>query len=183
MTDVVAPQTDNATTEAPVVDATVVTEAPDLAAQVAALTATVASLNEANKAAQAREAAATAQAEATRVASLSEAERVAEDRKAIDAERKAMVTDARKSAADKLGIRAEALPLVPDCDPRTPEGAKAIEDWAKANGWAIKATAQEAANPLLDMAKSATGKLADVLSGKVKNPMITQDSLKRTYNA
>lgn len=146
---------------------------PDLAAIVATLTAQVAELT-------AEKTRATEAAEAARVASLSEAERVAEERKALDAEKKGLVMQARQAAADKLGILPKALPLIPDVDPRTPEGAKAFEAFAKENPEFLK-PANSAPNPLVDLANSAKGRLADVLSGKVKNPLITPESLKKMY--
>ncbi len=148
-------------------------KAPDLAAIVATLTAQVAELTaERTKAAEA--------AEAARVASLTEAEKVAEERKALETEKKSLVTQARQAAADKLGILPKALPLAPDVDPRTPEGAKALETWAKENPEFLRPT-NSAPNPLADLANSAKGRLADVLTGKVKNPLITAESLKKMY--
>lgn len=151
--------------------------APDLAAVVAALTQKLDGLTaeltaEKTKAAEA--------AEAARVAKLSDAEKLAEERKALDLEKKGLVQEARKSAADKLGINAKALPLVPDVDPRTAEGAKAMEAWAKENPEFCKTTTA-APNPLTALGQSAKGKLADILSGKTSNPLITADSLKKMY--
>jgi len=148
-------------------------KAPDPAAQIASLTATVAAL-------QADKAKADAQAEEARKASLTESQRLAEDRQAVDAERKALVQEARKAAADRLGINPKAMALVPDVDPRTADGAQALEAWVKGNPEFCKGNTAPP-DPLAGIANTTKGKLADIFSGKTKNPLITTDSLRKMY--
>lgn len=147
-------------------------KAPDLAAIVATLTAQVAELTaEKTKAAEV--------AEAARVASLSEAERIAEERKALDAEKKGLVSQARQAAADKLGILPKALALAPDVDPRTPEGAKALETWAKDNPEFVKSKTGDAPG----FTPPPKSPLAAFLTGEKKHPIYSVEAIRKMLNA
>ncbi len=142
-----------------------------LAAQIESLTAQVQTLVAANTAAQQA-------AEEARRASLSEAQKLTEDRAALDAERKAIVSEARQAAAEKLGIKPVALQLVPECDPRTAEGAKVMSDWAKANPDFVK-SAQAPGTSFSPPPESA---LAQVLSGVKNSPYISTEGIRKMLN-
>lgn len=145
-------------------------DAPDLAAQIASLTATVAALT-------ADKARADAAAEEARKASLTEAQRLAEDRQAVEAERKALVQDARKAAAERLGINPKALALAPEVDPRTADGAKALEAWARDNPEFVKAAGAKGELPKWEP-ESALGK---ILAGKATHPLIDVANIKKSF--
>lgn len=141
------------------------TGGPDLAAQIAALTAQVQTLT-------AAKAEADAQVEAARQAALTEAERLAEDRSKLEAEKAQMLDQARKDAAAKLGVFDKALPLLPEGDPRTPEGAKMLADWAKANPEFVR---QQTPPPKTFDAPPKSA-LAQILSGEKKHPYLSAES-------
>lgn len=131
----------------------------ELAAQIAALTQQMAERDNAT-------------AETLRAATA-ESERLAADRVAVEAERKALVAEARQAAADKLGILPKALALTPDVDPRTPEGAKTLTDWAQANPEFVR-SAHVTPSPYEPAPKSP---LAKILSGEMKHPLLPLDHL------
>jgi hypothetical protein len=124
--------TDGTTTDTKTADTTTTdtgvakTDAPDLAAQVAALTTQLAAMATERDAEKAK-------AEEAKRASMTEAEKLTADRAALDAEKASLKTEARKAAAERLGIMPKAMALAPDVDPRTPEGGKALADWAREN--------------------------------------------------
>jgi hypothetical protein len=163
-TDNTAPETvpDNTTPEPTTPDA------PDLATQVQTLMAQVSALTQAKTASDQA-------AEAARVASLSEAERVAEERKQIAGEREAMLSDARKTAAEKLGINPKAFRLLPEVDPRTPEGAKAFEQFARDNPEFVAKTVTPSGETYNAPPKSV---LARILSGETTHPLFSAEHLR-----
>ncbi len=175
-------ETQNPTPDAPVVapseQPAPAPEAIDWAAKFAELTATVESL-------KADKQAAVDAAEQARQASMTEAERVADaqakveaERAALETERRSIVAEARAAAADKLGIFQKALALAPDVDPRTPEGAKALSDWAKDNPEFVKA--QHA--PTSTYEAPPKSNLAQQLMGAVKNPYMSVETLRKLVN-
>lgn len=140
------------------------------------LSAQLAEMQKALDALQAENAEAKKAVEEQKRASMTEAEKLAADRTALDNERKQLLADARAAAADKLGIIAKALPLVPQVDPRTPEGAKALTDWAKQNPEFIKAAPSAGMKPYEPPSKSA---LAAVLSGEKRSPYMGVEDFKK----
>ena len=133
-----------------------------LAADLAAATAKLAEL-ETWKAEQAK-----AAEEAAR-AKMSDAQKLEADRAALAAKEKALKDRSRKDALTKLGVIEKAHQWAPDVDPADPAGAKALEDWAKANPELVKATEQTghsyAAEP-----RSALGQ---ILSGEKRSPLLS----------
>jgi len=164
--------------EMPAVVASDAVAGADVAAQLAALTAqfeaqskTVAELTAAN-------AKAAAAAEESRTKSLTSEQKLQEDRDKVDADRKVLVAEARTAALTKLNIATKFFEYAPAVDPRTTEGAAIIESWAAKNP-EFAAVKTEAS--ILSQVVGTSGKLADILSGKTKNPLITTDSLKKMF--
>jgi hypothetical protein len=151
----------------PVAEATAVA-APDLAAELVTLKEQLATLT-------AAKAAADAAAEEARRERLSEQDRVAEDRKALEAERNKLKSERRKDALGKLGVLEKAAALAPDVDPSDPSGAKALEDWAKANPEFVRA-AVPSSTPY-DAPKGSN--LGKILSGEMKSPIISREGLRK----
>jgi len=148
-------------------------DAPDLAAQIASLTATVASLTKAKDDADAA-------AETARKAGLTEAQKLAEEREAFQAEvastRQGLVSEARNATLDKMGVLPAYRAWAPqDADPRTPEGARALEAWAKEHPEVVRVTT---AGPA-PMTPAPESKLAKVLSGIAASPYISADGLRK----
>ena len=137
-------------------------DAAKLAADLAAATAKLAEL-ETWKAEQAK-----AAEEAAR-AKMSDAQKLEADRAALAAKEKALKDRSRKDALTKLGVIEKAHQWAPDVDPADPAGAKALEDWAKANPELVKRTemtGQSYAAP----PKSALGQ---ILSGERSSPLMS----------
>lgn len=117
-------------------------------------------------------------AEELRSKSLTSEQKLQEDRDKLDSDRKVLVSEARKAALEKLGIAPKFFTIAPDVDPRTTDGAAIIEAWAKNNPELMAAKTEPS---IFSQVVGTSGKLADILSGKVKNPLITQDSLKKMF--
>lgn len=109
------------------------------------------------------------EAEETKRASMSEAQKLAADREALSTKEKALRDRSRKEALAKLGVLDKAHQWAPDVDPADPAGAKALEDWAKANPELVKAA------PVTSHVYDAPPKsaLAKILSGEVTNPLLS----------
>lgn len=141
---------------------------PDLAAELTALKEQLASLTAAKVAADEA-------AEQARRERLSEQERVAEDRKALEAEKSKLKSERRKDALTKLGVIEKAAALAPDVDPSEPSGAKALEDWAKANPEFVR-LAVPTSTPY-DAPKGSN--LGKILSGEMRSPIISREGLRK----
>lgn len=107
--------------------------------------------------------------EAAKRERMTESEKLAADRASLDAQRKALKDRSRGDALAKLGVLEKAYQWAPDVDPADPAGAKALEDWAKANPELVKAPTVQSHgyNPPPESA------LAKVLSGTSKNPILS----------
>jgi len=134
----------------------------DLAAQVATLTAQLTELST-------KAAAAEAAAEAAKREKMSDAEKLAADRAELDKQRTALANRARGDALTRLGVIEKAHQWAPQVDPGTPEGAKALEDWAKANPELVKRTDPGGQN----FQAPPDTPLAELLSGKRKSPLLS----------
>ena len=90
-------------------------------------------------------------------------------RASLDAQRKSLKDRSRGDALAKLGVLEKAYQWAPDVDPADPAGAKALEDWAKANPELVKAPTVQSHgyNPPPESA------LAKVLNGTSKNPILS----------
>lgn len=141
---------------------------PDVTSEIDSLKSQLAELLQAK-------AAADAAADEARRNALSEKERIAEDKKAIEAERAKIKAERRKDALSKLGVIEKAAALAPDVDPSDPAGAKALEDWAKANPEFVRSAAP-VSSPF-DAPKGSN--LGKILSGEMKSPIISRDGLRK----
>jgi hypothetical protein len=135
--------------------------APDTAAELAAAKAQIAEF-------ASWKAKIESEAEEKARASMTEAQKLAADREALTAKEKALSARARSEALTKLGVLEKAHQWAPDVDPATPAGAKALEDWARANPELIKAQAQTG-HAYDAPADSSLGKL---LRGALPNALI-----------
>jgi len=155
---------------------------PDVAAELAALRATVEALTAAKTEADAAKTEAETAAEAARVAGLSAAEKLSEDRAAFAAEVEAgkagIRKEARAQSLDKLGVLPAYRDWAPDVDPRTAEGAAAIEEWAKIHPEVVK----QASGAPVPYTPAPTSKIGQVLSGAVKNPFMSAAGLRKLLN-
>lgn len=133
-----------------------------LAADLAAATAKLAEL-ETWKAEQAK-----AAEEAAR-AKMSDAQKLEADRAALAAKEKALKDRARRDALTKLGVVEKAHQWAPDVDPADPSGAKALEDWARANPELVKAT-EPTGHSYAAEPRSALGQ---ILSGEKRSPLLS----------
>lgn len=114
-------------------------------------------------------------AEEARKASLTESERLAEEKRALDAERNKLKLERRKDALVKLGVLEKAAALAPDADPTDPAGAKALEDWAKANPEFVRKA--DTTSFAYDAPKGSN--LGKILSGEAKSPIISVAGLRK----
>ena len=137
-------------------------DAAKLAADLAAATAKLAEL-EAWKSEQAK-----AAEEAAR-AKMSDAQKLEADRAALAAKEKALKDRSRREALAKLGVIEKAHQWAPDVDPADPAGAKALEDWAKANPELVK-RAEMTGHSYAAPPKSALGQ---ILSGERSSPLMS----------
>jgi len=128
---------------------------------------------------QADKAQASAQAEEARQQALTAEQRQAEQQAAlradIEQQQAELRSDRRDIALDKLRVLPHFRDYVPDVDPRTTEGAAALEDWAKGHPEALRQTAA----PAPDYIPRAQSKLADIASGKTTNPLVPVASLRK----
>lgn len=134
---------------------TATTQTTDTSAELATLKAQFAEM-------QAKVKAAEDAAEAAKREKMSDAEKLAADRAKLEADRAALTNRARTDALNKLGVIEKAHGWAPNVDPATPEGAKQLEDWAKANPELVKKVEQTGLPSLIPPASP----LAELLSGK-----------------
>ena len=154
--------TDTKTTDTKTTDGGQGDKSADLTAQVATLTAQLTELST-------KAAAAEAAAEAAKREKMSDAEKLAADRAELDKQRTALANRARGDALTRLGVIEKAHQWAPQVDPGTPEGAKALEDWAKANPELVKRTDTGGQN----FQAPPDTPLAELLSGKRKSPLLS----------
>ena len=173
--------------EAPAVEAApeaetapAVEEAPavDMSAQLEALQSQVAEL-------RAAKAAAEAAAEEAAQAKLSDAERLDQERTAfraeIEEERARLRGEARTAALQRAGVLPTYHDFVPDVDPRTAEGAKALEAWITKHPETVARTVEAKPSPLDNLSKRSSA-VAEILTGKRKSTLVTAKSLQKMYN-
>lgn len=149
-----------ATTDATKTDTT--TQTTDTTAELATLKAQIADLQAKTKAAEDA-------AEAAKREKMSDAEKLAADRAKLDADRNALTARARTDALNRLGVIEKAHGWAPNVDPATPDGAKQLEDWAKANPELVKRQEQTGLPSLI----APSSPLADVLSGKKTGSLLS----------
>lgn len=121
-----------------------------------------------------------ADAEAARKSKQTDAEKLAEERAAFQNEvattKKGLVQEARNQALDKLGVLDSYRGFAPDVDPRTSEGARQLELWAKDHPEILKRTDQQQQQSLTAAPDS---KLAKALAGAIKSPFISAAGLRK----
>lgn len=161
---------------------------PKIAAARAKVGEAVAAFRVSQEAAKAAKAAAD---EAARTAGQTELQQIDEARAKLIAdgetakteianERKALAIERRNVAAAKLGILPKALKWVPEVDPATAEGAAALEAWCRENPELLdaKPSAEYVAPPIAPASKTA-----QLLSGAIKHPFLTADTLRKRIAA
>ncbi len=158
------PAGDNAPPAAPAVTV------EQLQAQIAAMQAKLDGADEA----------AAAAAEQARLAAMSDAERAQEQLAAERAKLDEALGGLRKErltmAADKLGVLPNFRGYLPDVDPSTTDGAAALEQWAKDHPQALK---PRDAAPDGGWRPAPEGNLAKILSGKLRHPLVTAESIRK----
>ena len=151
---------------------------PDLSAQLEALHGQVAEL-------RAAKAAAEAAAEEAEAAKLTEAERLdrdrAEWRAEVEQERARIRGEARTHALQRAGVLPAYHDFVPDLDPRTAEGAKALESWIAKHPETVQRTVEPAPSPLAALEKKSSA-VAEILTGKRRSTLGTAKSLQKMFN-
>lgn len=149
---------------------------PDVAAELASLKGQLEALTKAKTESDNK-------AEEARKAALSEADKLKEEREAfkleVEGTKAGIRKEARGQAMDRLGILPNYRDFAPDCDPRTPEGAKALTDWAKDHPEVVKAVGTTGHAPMTPPPESMLGK---VLSGVAKSPYMTKEGFRKLIN-
>lgn len=161
-----------------VVESAPVKETPDLAGQLETLQSQIAELRAAKEVAeQAAQEAAQSQ--------LSESERLNNERDAwraeVEEERARIRIEARAHALSKAGVLSKYHDFVPDVDPRTPDGAKAIEKWIAAHPETVVRTVEPTVNPVDQIGKKSSA-VAEILTGKRRSTLVTAKSLSKMFN-
>lgn len=175
-----APAVEAAPAEAPAapVEAAPVEAAPDLSAQLEALQGQVAEL-------RAAKAAAEAAAEEAEASKLTEAERLDRERNEwraeVESERARIRGEARTHALQRAGVLPQYHDYVPDLDPRTAEGAKALESWISKHPETVQRTVEAAPSPLAQLEKKSSA-VAEILTGKRRSTLVTAKSLSKMFN-
>ena len=179
-----APAVESPAVEAPAVEAQTATEAapavesPDLTEQLKALQNQVAELSAAKLAAEA----AAAEAEE---AKLTDAERLTKERDEwrteVEQERTRLRTEARSQALQRAGVLPQYHDFVPDLDPRSPEGAKALEAWIGKHPETVSRKVEAAPSPLATLEKKSSA-VAEILTGKRQSTLVTAKSLQKMFN-
>jgi hypothetical protein len=112
-------------------------------------------------------------------AALTAAEQLAADRAAFTAELEAgrgeVRKEARTLALDKIGVLPNFRDYVPDVDPRTADGAAALDAWTAAHPEAVRQTTAAPST----WEPRAKGPLARIMSGEVVNPLVSIDAIRR----
>ena len=84
----------------------------------------------------------------------------------------------------QLGVAEKFRAFAPAVDPKDPAGAKALDDWAKANPELLKPSAGSVPSNPMTAKVEALGKVAgqalqDILAGKRKSTLVTQSNLSK----
>ena len=129
--------------------------------------------------------AAAATAEADRVAKLTAEQKVAENlaaqRAELDGLRAGVVSERRNLALDRAGVADKFRAYAPQVDPATPDGAKALEAWVKANPELCRPGGGPAlvVSPLDALKSRAGSALSQVLAGTRKSTLVTERNLSK----
>ncbi|MBM5812791.1 MAG: hypothetical protein FJ191_12660 [Gammaproteobacteria bacterium] len=120
----------------------------------------------------AAEKAAADKVEADRVAALSAEQKLQEavlrQQGELDATRAELVAERRATALERLGVLPHFRDYAPKVDPKTADGAAALEKWAKTHPEAL--AARNGAAPV--QAIKPIGALAEVLAGTRNSPLL-----------
>ena len=153
------------------------TTAPDYSAKLAAMQEQLAEL-------RAAKAAADAAADEATQAAMTEAERLEAERIAwraeVETERARLRSEARSAALDRAGVLPAYHEYVPDLDPRTADGAKALEAWIKQHPETVKA-ATPAPSPLAAIGERSSA-VAQILTGQRRSTLVSAKSLQAMFD-
>ena len=168
-----APAVEAAPAEAPAAPA-----APDLAGEMATLREQIAALTSEKEAAEAA-------AKEAADAKMSDAERLEQERASfraeIEDERSRLRTEARSQALQRAGVLPSYHEYVPDLDPRTPDGAKALEKWIASHPETVSRQVESKPSPIENMSNRSSA-VAEILTGKRKSTLVTAKSLQKMFN-
>jgi hypothetical protein len=152
--------------------------AVDLSGQLEALQSQVAEL-------RAAKAAAEAAAEEAAQSKLTEAEKLEQERvnfrAEIEEERARLRGEARSQALQRAGVLPAYHDFVPDLDPRTPDGAKALEAWIGKHPETVARAVETKPSPLDDLSNRSSA-VAEILTGKRSSNLVTAKSLAKMFN-
>ena len=153
------------------------TTAPDYSAQLAAMQEQLAEL-------RAAKAAADAAADEATQAAMTESERLEAERNAwraeVETERARLRGEARSAALERAGVLPAYHEYVPDLDPRTADGAKALEAWIKQHPETVKA-ATPAPSPLAAIGERSSA-VAQILTGQRRSTLVSAKSLQAMFD-
>ena len=153
------------------------TTAPDYSAQLAAMQEQLAEL-------RAAKAAADAAADEATQAAMTEGERLEAERNAwraeVETERARLRGEARSAALERAGVLPAYHEYVPDLDPRTADGAKALEAWIKQHPETVKA-ATPAPSPLAAIGERSSA-VAQILTGQRRSTLVSAKSLQAMFD-
>ena len=153
------------------------TTAPDYSAQLAAMQEQLAEL-------RAAKAAADAAADEATQAAMTEGERLEAERNAwraeVETERARLRGEARSAALERAGVLPAYHEYVPDLDPRTADGGKALEAWIKQHPETVKA-ATPAPSPLAAIGERSSA-VAQILTGQRRSTLVSAKSLQAMFD-
>ena len=153
------------------------TTAPDYSAQLAAMQEQLAEL-------RAAKAAADAAADEATQAAMTEGERLEAERNAwraeVETERARLRGEARSAALERAGVLPAYHEYVPDLDPRTADGGKALEAWIKQHPETVKA-ATPAPSPLASIGERSSA-VAQILTGQRRSTLVSAKSLQAMFD-
>ena len=153
------------------------TTAPDYSAQLAAMQEQLAEL-------RAAKAAADAAADEATQAAMTEGERLEAERTAwraeVETERARLRGEARSAALERAGVLPAYHEFVPDLDPRTADGAKALEAWIGKHPETVRAPTP-APSPLAAIGERSSA-VAQILTGQRRSTLVSAKSLQAMFD-
>ena len=99
----------------------------------------------------------------------------------MESERARIRGEARTHALQRAGVLPQYHDYVPDLDPRTAEGAKALESWISKHPETVQRTVEAAPSPLAQLEKKSSA-VAEILTGKRRSTLVTAKSLSKMFN-
>ncbi|MGA1089886.1 MAG: hypothetical protein ACO3X2_10585 [Candidatus Nanopelagicales bacterium] len=115
---------------------------------------------------------------------MTEAERLEAERNAwraeVETERARLRGEARSAALERAGVLPAYHEYVPDLDPRTADGAKALEAWISKHPETVKA-ATPAPSPLAAIGERSSA-VAQILTGQRRSTLVSAKSLQAMFD-